>query len=436
MNIHNKITNGFLWIVCLSIGWTSCSEKTDALHFNEAEQVFEISKLSELHFLSKLTEDNPLLIDVNLKTKTGKEIPATQARIKLINDIEISGKWTPINAPIKELNGNGHTIIFDDVEFIVEDSEKSFFYYFGLFGELGTEENAIVKNLTLTGDIFVKSKKKSKYYSLVVGALAGGFKGGTIENCINKTNIHIYNQRGLAKIWLGGLMGGIDNYHDTGTFLHGKIQNEGNLTIEQCAEANTGGIAGWVFDLNDITINKNVQVKNKGNISVLWANRAPESSNNAVGGVFGNFTIPGGDVEHLHNSGNISLDTQGTAITLEVGGVCGCLEHQDYSKYMYATDLYNSGTIEIRGGIINKLSCVGGIAGSFGGCSFHQAINKGQILLPKINNGKVGGLLGEESRIKGNCYLYSCCKDLATTHPIWNTVISGKNSRLKCKDNH
>ena len=143
MNIHNKITNGFLWIVCLSIGWTSCSEKTDALHFNEAEQVFEISKLSELHYLSKLTEDNPLLIDVNLKTKTGKEIPATQARIKLINDIEISGKWTPINAPIKELNGNGHTIIFDDVEFIVEDSEKSFFYYFGLFGELGTKENLV-----------------------------------------------------------------------------------------------------------------------------------------------------------------------------------------------------------------------------------------------------------------------------------------------------
>ena len=149
------------------------------------------------------------------------------------------------------------------MEFIVEDSEKSFFYYFGLFGELGTKENAIVKNLTLTGDISVKSKEKSKYYSLVVGALAGGFKGGTIENCRNQTNIHIYNQRGLAKVWLGGLMGDLDNYHNAGAFLHGKIQNEGNLTIDQCAEANIGGIAGWVFNLNDITINKNVQVENK-----------------------------------------------------------------------------------------------------------------------------------------------------------------------------
>lgn len=231
-------------------------------------------------------------------------------------------------------------------------------------------------------------------------------------------------------------MGSIGNLHNTGTFLHGKIQNEGNLTIEQCAEANIGGIAGWVFDLNDVTINKNVQVKNKGNISVLWANGASESSNNAVGGVFGIFNIPGGNVEHLHNSGNILLDTRGTVITLNVGGVCGIMEHQDFSKYMYASDLFNSGTIEIRGGIINKYSCVGGIAGRFGGCSFHQTINKGQILLPKINNGKAGGLLGEENFIKGNCYLYSCCKDLTTTHPIWNTVISGKNSRCKCKDNH
>ena len=34
-------------------------------------------------------------------------------RIKLVKDIEISGEWTPIKFPVREFDGNGHTITFD-----------------------------------------------------------------------------------------------------------------------------------------------------------------------------------------------------------------------------------------------------------------------------------------------------------------------------------
>ena len=40
-------------VACLPFWLTSCEEKVTALHFNEAEQVFEIGKESELRFLNE-----------------------------------------------------------------------------------------------------------------------------------------------------------------------------------------------------------------------------------------------------------------------------------------------------------------------------------------------------------------------------------------------
>ena len=43
-------------VACLPFWLTSCEEKVTALHFNEAEQVFEIGKESELRFLNETFE--------------------------------------------------------------------------------------------------------------------------------------------------------------------------------------------------------------------------------------------------------------------------------------------------------------------------------------------------------------------------------------------
>ena len=86
-------------VACLPFWLTSCEEKVTALHFNEAEQVFEIGKESELRFLNETFEIKDKNMEAQtLLTDAGREIPADEVRIKLVKDIEISGEWTPINS--------------------------------------------------------------------------------------------------------------------------------------------------------------------------------------------------------------------------------------------------------------------------------------------------------------------------------------------------
>lgn len=61
-----------------------------------------------------------------LLTDAGKEIPADEVRIKLVKDIEISGEWTPIKFPVREFDGNGHTITFDGIRVVIEESSKEY----------------------------------------------------------------------------------------------------------------------------------------------------------------------------------------------------------------------------------------------------------------------------------------------------------------------
>ena len=91
-------------VACLSLWLTSCEEKVTALHFNEAEQVFEIGKESELRYLNEVLEANPLMVKdrIALTSDTGKEVPAKEACIKLVDDIKISGEWAPIKLSVRE----------------------------------------------------------------------------------------------------------------------------------------------------------------------------------------------------------------------------------------------------------------------------------------------------------------------------------------------
>lgn len=422
-------------VACLPFWLTSCEEKVTALHFNEAEQVFEIGKASELRYLNEVLEANQLMMEdkITLASDAGKEIPAKEACIKLMNDIEISGEWTPIKLPIRKLDGNGHTIIFNEVRMVIEDNIDTWVRV-GLFEDFGGADDAAIKNLTLTGDITIRISKEDYPGSVSAGALAGYLKNCRIENCTSKVNISIRDAKGLESLNLGGLIGDMISTDETGVTLSGKIINEGNLTVNPCKDGNIGGVVGTISNSGKIFIKGDVSVENKGDISVQWMSNA-ESSGNCIGGVFGTFETRETDIEHLHNRGNIRLDTQNAASTFEIGGVCGRLEPYS-SDCVYPLDLYNAGNIEIKNDLTAKYSCIGGVIGSFGGCRFHRLTNEGEIILSgkKNENVYVAGLMGDDIPLKTISYLYSCCEDKIKAYPIWN--VENFPLREVCKKNH
>ncbi|EIY58451.1 hypothetical protein HMPREF1069_04941 [Bacteroides ovatus CL02T12C04] len=421
-------------VACLPFWLTSCEEKVTALHFNEAEQVFEIGKESELRFLNETFEIKDKNMEAQtLLTDAGKEIPADEVRIKLVKDIEISGEWTPIKFPVREFDGNGHTITFDGIRVVIEENSQGSFSA-GLFDEMGGEKGTVVKDLTLAGDMTIDAQKRENSYILSVGSLAGEFKNGCIENCTSKVNISFADNKGICTLWLGGLIGHLNSYgSEVEVSLRGKVVNEGNITVNPCSNADIGGVIGVVTNYGKVFIKGDVCVENKGNLTVQWkADAQPE--HNCIGGVFGQFWTNETDIGHLHNWGNIRLDTQNTSAAFNIGGVCGNLQPHNYER-IYPLDLYNAGNIEIKNDLTSEYSCVGGIIGSFGGCSFHRVINEGRIVLSGKGSEYISGLLGAESPIHGNCYLHSCCKDKTRTYPVWNIHYS-VSKQIPCEEKH
>lgn len=422
-------------VACLPFWLTSCEEKVTALHFNEAEQVFEIGKESELRFLNETFEIKDKNMEAQtLLTDAGKEIPADEVRIKLVKDIEISGEWTPIKFPVREFDGNGHTITFDGIRVVIEENSKGVFDV-GLFEEMGGEKEAVVKDLTLAGDMTIDAQKREDGYSLLAGSLAGEFKNGCIENCTSKVDISFADNKGICTLCLGGLVGDLDSYgSEVEVALRGKIINEGNLTVNPCSDAYIGGVIGRATNYGKIFIKENVCVENKGDLTVQWkADAQPDHS--YIGGVVGLFKTNETDIEHLHNWGNIRLDTQNTSATFNIGGVCGELTPHNYER-IYPLDLYNAGNIEIKHDLLAEFSAIGGVIGSFGGSSFHQVVNEGKIIVSGKGCKYISGLLGSESSIHGNCYLHSCCVDKVGAYPVWNISYHPVTKQVPCKENH
>lgn len=423
-------------IACLSLGLTSCEEKVNALHFNEVEKVFEIGKESELRFLNETFEIKDKNMEAQtLLTDAGKEIPAEEVRVRLVKDIEISGEWTPIKFPVREFDGGGHIITFDGIRVVIEENSQGSFSA-GLFDEMGDNKGTVVKDLILAGDMTIDAKKREDYYSLSVGSLTGVFKNGCIENCTSKVNISFADNKDIcSSLWLGGLVGYLNIYNSTiEVTLRGKIVNEGNLTVHPCSDVHIGGVFGSVTNYGKIVIKEDVCVENKGDLTVQ-SKAENKSDPNSIGGVFGQFWTNETDIEHLHNWGNICLDTQNTSAQFYIGGVCGELIPHNYER-IYPLDLYNAGNIEIKNDLLAEYSTIGGVIGSFGGSSFHQVVNEGKIILSGKGNKNISGLLGSESAIHGNCYLHSCCIDKVGDYPIWRIYDQRWSKQIPCDKNH
>ena len=300
---------------------------------------------------------------------------------------------------------------------------------------MGGEKEAVVKDLTLAGDMTIDAQKREDGYSLLAGSLAGEFKNGCIENCTSKVDISFADNKGICTLCLGGLVGDLDSYgSEVEVALRGKIINEGNLTVNPCSDAYIGGVIGRATNYGKIFIKENVCVENKGDLTVQWkADAQPDHS--YIGGVVGLFKTNETDIEHLHNWGNIRLDTQNTSATFNIGGVCGELTPHNYER-IYPLDLYNAGNIEIKHDLLAEFSAIGGVIGSFGGSSFHQVVNEGKIIVSGKGCKYISGLLGSESSIHGNCYLYSCCVDKVGAYPVWNISYHPVTKQVPCKENH
>jgi len=166
--------------------------------------------------------------------------------VTLANDIQLTGRWTPIgrfsstaanNRPFRgTFDGNGKTIRGLDIV----TSED----YQGLFGNLGA--NGTIKNLTLTnvsvmaralvGGLVGWSSGIIKNCSVSgsvdgtgnqVGGLAGGHEGA-IENCYSTANV-------TGASWVGGL---------TGRNLNGTITNSYATGVVIGTNNNIGGLIG------------------------------------------------------------------------------------------------------------------------------------------------------------------------------------------------
>lgn len=286
----------------------------------------------------------------------------------------------------------------------------------------------------------VNEQKHSGEYLLTANdgmsvPLAGEFKNGCIENCTSKVDISFADNKGICTLCLGGLVGDLDSYgSEVEVALRGKIINEGNLTVNPCSDAYIGGVIGRATNYGKIFIKENVCVENKGDLTVQWkADAQPDHS--YIGGVVGLFKTNETDIEHLHNWGNIRLDTQNTSATFNIGGVCGELTPHNYER-IYPLDLYNAGNIEIKHDLLAEFSAIGGVIGSFGGSSFHQVVNEGKIIVSGKGCKYISGLLGSESSIHGNCYLHSCCVDKVGAYPVWNISYHPVTKQVPCKENH
>ena len=414
-------------ISLLALVFAGCEEKVTCLHYNETDGVLEISKAAELHYVYEVAKKYKETRE-SFQTDNGRMIAFEDACLRLINDIEIKESWTPIpfffGYSIKSFDGNNYKITFKDVEYILPATDDGhpanpYFMHYGLFESLSDCE---VRNLLLEGEISVRNKDIVYDYNIGIGAVAGELTNGTVENCISRVKISFEDEKGCGKVEIGGITGGFSNISNSITWT-GKIVNEGDISVKGCYSVYLGGLAGTAGD--KIEISGNVNLENKGNLSVEWDRMAlqinNEDSYNNIGGVFGKLEVYKGPVKNIYNCGNIIVNTQDIPTTFQLGGVCGMFgKSYDGRNLIEVFGMKNSGTIKVEGKGIGKYSCVGGVIGDCNSGYFHQLLNEGKIIIPDDSNLKIGGLLGYETGLGYTSYLLSCSEDKVGDFKVFN----------------
>jgi uncharacterized repeat protein (TIGR02543 family) len=222
---------------------------------------------------------------------------------KLMNDITITGNWTPIgdysDRFTGSFDGNGKSIINLTIN-------EPYGYFQGMFGAIDT--GGVVKNLAL-----INCNISGADY---VGGVAGG-NAGTIENCYTTGVVKGDNR-------VGGVVGG----------------NEG--TVKSCFSSGSisGNIAGWNAEVGGVAGG------NAGTVENCYAT-GNVSGNDSVGGVAGGNS---GILRNCYATGIVSGDYY-------VGGVVGSNE--------YNSQYDSSGRVENCVGLNKNIINIG-TSGYFG----------------------------------------------------------------------
>jgi len=271
---------------------------------------------------------------------------ATNKKYILLNDITISGTWTPIAGEFTgALNGNGKTITFDNITTYSSYYSDSV-YHLGLFAIVGA--GAYITDLKLytigTKSITMTTTK------VYMGTLAAHMKGGTIQNIAAYT---WWDLKSAGEVFLGGIVGyqeggTIKNCYHTGysyaqsttwnSFAGGFVgfQNGSNATIQHC------------FDLNS-----NVYVYSPSRLNTTY-----------VGGIVGGTGPLGGKVQNCV-AGNGQVGTTQSGSYSMQGRVSGIISN---SNGVYSNNFgHSSMTMPINmGGTGGYKTAVSNINGTDG----------------------------------------------------------------------
>lgn len=205
------------------------------------ESIFESGKGSEEDPYIIKTEDQLRAFALSLTNK----IDYTNTFISLGNNIDISSKeWTPIGKSDYAFNGNfdgkgysvsGLNIGKSDAPLAIEKGN----IFVGFFGVLG--ENAIVKNLKLTGIAIYTSYEATTYIGGVAGYMNGSsssYKGTLIDSCeIDGKIVHTATAG-------NNLVGGVVGQQYKGSIINTKTNMDLSCTVTSGYLAEVGGIVG------------------------------------------------------------------------------------------------------------------------------------------------------------------------------------------------
>ena len=226
----------------------------------------------------------------------------------------------------------------------------------GLFGSIGEEariENVILKNVNLTGIVYV-------------GGIAGASIGGTIENC------HVLSGTITSELGgVGGIIGVGGNTNDNYEGLITKCSNRADVS----GPSGVGGIMGGLpYNATNEKTSLIYHCYNYGNVTGTGTN---DGRSVYVGGIIG-FCFEG-SVESSYNAGKVSSEGEDDF----VGGIAGMIK----STYMDATiqNVYNTGDVSGN-------SVVGGIVGTtMNTVNVFNCYNAGTI----TGNGDIGPIFGK-----------------------------------------
>ena len=216
--------------------------------------------------------------DVSFKDKT----------IKLGNDIELTGTWTPIG-----IASNGHFFegTFDGQKYTIKDLRvNTDDTYAGLFGYV---RYGTIKNLTVEGSV----RSTTGNDGANTGGIVGYLYQGTVENCTNKAEVTAVRGN------VGGVVG--HAYEGNGECRIENCKNNAAVTAtgNDVSGTTAGGIVGSAGD--------KVIVRLCENIGDVTASGAKNVSASGIGGR---------RVLNSHNSGKVEI-ASGTADYLYAGGI-------------------------------------------------------------------------------------------------------------------